>query len=252
MVKYPSKFLLMIVLAIFLVSCQSTSYVQLPTPSAACPSQFSWRGLQPGISTKEDVITVLGNPENIEQNKYDQKKVLTFTYRLGEGYLNDLLVTRILFRQDGIIDSLEVPASQGDIHFRSTMDIYNELGAIDTIYTNNNYNPAYSTLDVKGGPAKVFVWSKCGLAVLGIPNYSIDGNQQITPLSKKETGQLPDPLEVLYPPPFNAESETISSFEAAILMEILFIPTTYEGFINQYLYYLPYIDWILWDKIIDR
>jgi hypothetical protein len=243
---------LLILLVLLLVSCQTEKFPKpLPTPSTSCPSQFEWRGLRPGVSTNFDVIRVLGLPNRIKWLKYDNKRVTAYSYKNGEGYLNGVLETRILLRRDGVVDWIEIAASQRDIHFRSVKEIHDLIGdvSLDTIYTNNNYNPAYRMFDMLGGPGIVYVWSVCGLAVIGLPYHSIDQDQQLYPISKEGIDQKESDLKPLYLPPMNEGDELPKTSESAVLLEVLFTPTTYEGFKENYQFQFTWLSWSLWTKI---
>jgi hypothetical protein len=245
---FHKRIYLALILSI-LVGCQPIfAQESLPTPKISCPSQFDWRGLRPGVSTIEDVIKKLGKPASVTELQYDKKRVIEYLYRNGNGYLNNILQTRILFSQKGIVDWIEIPASQNDIKFRSVEEIYDQIGVLDTIYINNNYNPAYKMYDVLGGPAEVYVWSGCGLAVIGIPSYLIGDDQQLHSVKEKNINNT-DQLEILYPPPINLGGDPSKTPQSAVLIEAIFIPTTYEGFEQSYQYQFTYLDWSLWDKL---
>jgi hypothetical protein len=241
------NFVLFTLIGLLLVRCQPQE--PLPAPAVPCPIQVGWRGFQPGASTILNTIQTLGLPGGIHILKYPGKQIIDFAYHNGEGYLNDIMETKILFGQGGVVDWIEIPATQSDINFHSVKEITDKIGSPDIIYPNNNFNPAYKMFDILSGPGQVYVWTGCGLAVIGLDGCIVNQDQMLKCLSKDEINQTPDDLiRPIFSHPMNSSGESWTSV-SAIFLEIHFIPTTYEGFNESYQFQFSFLNWDFWDKV---
>lgn len=221
----------------------------LPRPESVCRVTLNWRGILPGLSTRQDVINVLGNPTSTGNRKFGDQQLSFYTYVVEGGKVSNFVRDNIFFGQDGIVDWIEAVVADRDGRFHPAQEVISELGStIDTAYTNSTYDPSRSfQYDVVSGPDELYVWSECGLAldIHGACFPSQEGSLRcISPEDRLKPGKgiaTSVTLRNPYPTPFDTNIALGS--ENAILMKILFRPTTYQGFLDYYRSKIPFLIW---------
>lgn len=217
--------------------------INLPQPEQDCKQSIDWQGIKPGISTKLDVVSLLGEPEDKGSQRIGPNSFPFYTYKVDGGEIAGFAKNRVFFRADGVVDWIEVMVGDQDGSYHKVSEITAELGNIlDAVYRNSN-DPPYvepgKSFDVQSGPDQLYLWSACGIAVDALP---------IKPINNDLSIQHPDHPRSTDKVSLNANS--------IILIKILFIPTSYQGFKDYYMYKPPYnyfipgSDWNIYIKKI--
>lgn len=241
--------LLIIIGGMLLIACGSKKhYVALPDSELACPISLDWMTLKPGISTRQDVVDVLGKPDGKGRLRFkDGKKISYYAYNLDDGLIAKVAQHRIFFRTDGVIDWIEEIVVDNNGQFHTIQETVDQLGTtLDVVYTNSNFNPFLELqVDIISGPDQVLVWSECGLAMLALIDIiKSDTNElEFSPV------QLDDPtiLNTRHPN-YAPSSRPVKDLRRVVMMKFLFQPTTFDGFVQHYSHRIPYG---LWDDYFD-
>jgi hypothetical protein len=238
-----------IIVFILVCSIASVAYIfnlrqpdiSLAAPKFACPVKIDWKGIIPGVSTGQDVLTLLGNPDEKGNVKYlDNVTIPYFGYHTEGGVIAEFVQHRIFFRSDSKVDYIADIIADSDGKFHSAQEIADQLGyTVDMVETNSNFNPfAKFQYDVLGGPDDIMVWSECGMAI----DVLWGGHWDIT-----ENAESDRKLVLRYPnltPSDNYDGDlTTRSLHGTIMMKFIFEPTDYESFEKYYEYRIPYGLW---------
>jgi len=232
-----------------ITSCISKRYdVFLPPPSESCPIKMNWNSIIPGVSTRQDVVNQLGNPNKKGKIKFPDGNIISFyTYEVEGGAISKFVQNRIFFRSSNIVDWIEVVIADQDGQFHTVKEIVDQLGnLLDIIYTNDDYNP-YNKFqyDVIAGPDQVYVWSECGLALLVLKDYKKSDSHKLefSPVGHND----PQIFKMRYPR-LDTIGRPVKDLDRVIMMEFLFEPTNFDSFENKYHFKIPYG---LWDDFLD-
>lgn len=236
----------------FLLSNQSPD---LPPPQTACNTDASWRGIQPGKSSRQDVVDILGQPQETGMKGSGATIYSYFTYTVDGGVIAEYATDRIFFHLDGVVAWMEIVAGDRNGSYGNISDLTVELGTtLDTIFMNNNYDPRKNQIDVLGGPDQLYIWSECGLALDVLPYCSISENGDVKCSFDAHPGNNPTGANIFslrYPNPYNAGGEPPPNEKSIVLMKFLFPPTTYETFVDYYMYKIPFGLWDEYIKTLD-
>jgi hypothetical protein len=194
--------------------------------------------LKPGISTREDVISVLGQPNDKGKIKFaDGKSVPFFAYNIN-GKISPYAKHRIFFYSDGRIYWIEEIVADQDGQFHTVRETVEVLGDnLDIVYENNDFNPfADFQIDVISGPDQIYVWSECGVALLALSGVikTDDGN-----LKYETTSSSAKQVLTMRYPKLSYTTTPVTSLNRVVMMRFLFQPSTYEYFMENYSYRIP-------------
>ncbi len=239
-----------------IVACATaTSPPPLPTPEVACPVALDWHGLVAGQSTRQEVVQALGNPLRQGSQQVDNRRISFYAYAVEGGSVARFVEDRVFFRANGTVDWMEVVVADRDGRFHAVQEITKQVGdTLDTVYSNNNYNPAsHSQYDVLGGPDQLYIWSECGLVLDVLPYCSPTevGGPKCVSASNSSSSRLPisETLKLRQPSPYNIGGDAPPDVDNIILMKILIPPTSYAGFQQTYMYKIPFG---LWDAYVHK
>jgi hypothetical protein len=205
--------------------------VDLPQPEQVCAKSIDWRGIKPGVSTKQDVVNLLGEPEDQGFKRMTATSGANsfpfYTYKVDGGEIPGFVKNRIFFRADGVVDWIEVIVGDQDGSYHKVSEIAAELGnTLDAFYINSDigvYVEPGKWFETHRGPDYFYIWSACGVAIDALPINPID-----------------NALTIRYPNEPRGEVETSPNANSVILIKFLFIPTSYQGFKDYYLNKTPY------------
>jgi hypothetical protein len=239
-----------VVASIVYIIMSNDQDISLSSPKFACPVKLNWKGIVPGVSTRQDVLSLLGNPDEEGRLKFkDSKTIPYFGYRVAGGVIAEFVQHRIFFRADGKVDWIVVIVADSDGKFHSAQEVAEQLGyTVDIVYTNNDFNPyADFQYDVLGGPDDILIWSECGVAI----SVLWDGHWNLA--ENPESGRQ---LIMRYPNLSSMDSSaddlTFRSLHGTVMMKFLFQPTDYESFKKYYMYRIPYGLWDDYRVKMDR
>ncbi len=220
----------------------------LPRSQITCNIDASWRGISPGQSSRREVIDILGKPQEMGIKRRGDKYYYNFTYAVNEGIIAEYAKDRIFFRLDGIVAWMEIVVGDRNGSYSKLSDFTAELGTtLDTIYGNNNYDPSGYQYDVLGGPDQLYIWSECGLVLAALPNCSLLENGDVKCDYPNNIGT--NPFTLRQPTPYNVNVQP-PNLNGIVLMKFLFPPTTYEGFVDYYMYKIPFSLWVEYLEIL--
>jgi hypothetical protein len=255
--RNPVKIAILVLLLVILSGCSSLNNSQtLPTPSAECAVLPDWKGIFPGKTTREEVVQLLKRPAKFGIENHKGQMVTYFAYPIESGTVKNYFMDKIFFDARGVVDWMEIAAVDRDENVLEVSEISQQLGdKLDTIYANTNYNPAYKQYDVIGGPDQVYVWANCGVALLAIPYCHLQkGTNQIScdDYDTAEDQGDKNKLTPLESPPFYEGGERENNKNALIVMKIMYPPTSYGGYKENYMFKIPYVGWNFWEKLIKE
>ena len=240
-----------IVLAIGLLvaACKAPEMREpLPATDVTCPETLNWRGIVPGKSSRQDVMSILGSPSQVGNEKFGNKSMSFYAYKIDGGIVSRYAQDRIFFRSDGIVDWIEEVVADRNGAFLPAQAMIDQVGStIDTAYVNSNYDPTDQfPVDVLAGPDQIYVWSECGLALdmleFCFPS-KLGGIKCLPPEDHIKPGAgVPTGVTLRYPNPYPGV-EPVTGAENAVLMRFLFPPTSYKGFTDFYMHKIPFGVW---------
>lgn len=262
MKKIFRSFAYFLAFLLLLTGCKTVEEKQvLSAPTRNCPIQADWKGIIPGQSTQKDVTDRLGQPLKIGIEKFDKEEVKYFSYPIENGLAKDLIkVDRIFFTSDGVVSWIELGVVDRDGKMHTVKEIADPLGyQLDSIFMNADYKPNRKTtptliVDVHRGPDYVYVWSHCGVAVIGLPGCGLDSSNQVTcTIEMSLPNDNPQALlaldKGLY---YNSEDEIANNSNAIVLLQYFFPPTSYADFNEFFLNKTAYYGWRFWDGSFDK
>lgn len=248
--KLPLLFLAFGILAISLVVsfCFANQDYDLLQPKTSCNVYTSWREIQPGKSSRQNVVNILGQPKETGIKSFGNKLFLFYAYTVEEGVIADYAMDKIFFHLNGIVAWMEIVVGDRNGTYHRLADYTSELGyTLDTIYMNNNYDLLRKQIDVLGGPDQLYIWSDCGLALDILPYCSLLDNEDIE--CSFDVDDSSNSFRLRYPNPYNVGGEPPPNLNGVVLMKFFFPPTTYDGFAD---YYMDKIPFGLWDDYIKK
>jgi hypothetical protein len=152
-----------------------------------------------------------------------------------------------LLRSIERVDWIETIVADSDGQYHSIQETVNLLGdTLDIVYFNSNFNPfADYQYDVIGGSDKIYVWSECGVALLALTDVIITDRGGLeyewTPYDAKSV------LTLRYSEYFPS-TLPVANLGSIVLMKFLFPASTFENFMENYRYKIPYG---IWNDYID-
>jgi hypothetical protein len=223
-----------LLMLVTLTGCQlsrSSGTRKFAAPEKICStSPASWQGISPGQTTKAEVITILGQP--VEKNslaKVDNEEVYVYSPIVNTAW--GKYGNQIVFRQDGVVDWVDVWVSNSDDRFHTVAESVGQYGStLDDTYIQG-------VLDTYG-PSRVYVWSACGIAVTAIDASWLH-------LSPQEIPPTVEPMDnyhltLMHPsPPLNPDDKPDVS--QIVLRKFLFEPTDNLSFRELYADWIPYL-----------
>ncbi len=243
---------LALIIVLVTAACRTPVGLVPPTPDAACPDTVNWHGLVPGRSTRDDVIKALGQPSQTGSRQYAEGSIPFFAYPIEPGgIVARFSQDRVFFWGNGIVAWIEVTVADRDGKFHPAGEVISRLGkTIDVAYENSTYNPAVWQYDVLSGPDQLYVWSNCGMALDVFMTCSATSSGALACSSSNFRGPTPTPqiasdLTFRHSNRYPGRPMALYQVTAenAMLMEFLFPPTTYAGFVDNYMYKIPYGLW---------
>ncbi len=247
---YFSKRLTVLVILIIQVvlstACTSQRDPINPPPIAFdCQNKDNWQGIIPGVTTKREVVEILGKPDKESIVERDGLSILVLEYDINSGIVAEYAKDKIYFKEDDVVLWIEEIVADRDGKFVPiSMEIEKYGKLVNTVYENNNYVPGSNQFDILAGPDQVYVWSTCGIAVVTMSHCFVTDKSDFDCLSEQvaETRLLEDRVEQIRP----TQAQLDSSFPATQnveLMRVRFVPTSYEEFNKFYRYKIPYGIW---------
>jgi hypothetical protein len=243
--KMLKTIILLILLVIFLSSCvNNQDEIPIQPPERQCSAKIDWQGLIPGQSNTKDVIRILGNPSKKGRIKFDDKKISYYAYKVNDGVVAEYATDRIFFREDGVIDWMEIIEADRTDRVETVFDIVSLLGnELDIVYSNNNFRPGETFYDVFAGLTDIYVWSECGVAIEALPLYEASYFGAIeTGCEKGNTSSQMCNLSFRHRYPL-LSTDPHYDVNSIILMKFYFRPTSYQGFTEYFMYKIPFETW---------
>lgn len=230
--------------------------VALPPPEARCHQPVTWHGIKPGISTRQEVHSILGRPDASGVEWFNGGIILVDAYDIPTGDIAAHARDMIFFRADGVVSWIEAIVADRDGRFHPIQETVAQLGPkLDAVYANSNYRPGSGQYDVLSGPDQLYVWSECGVAVNTLIGCFTDDLGELdcpgALVLLALVGTTSTNLTLRHPAP---GSEGIIAGEGnVVLMKFLFEPTSYAAFEEHYRYNIPFGQWdIFLDDLIDE
>jgi len=249
MLKAAFKTLLVVIVVFMAISAcipKKLDY-SFPPSNAICPVSLDWKSIQPGKTTRQDVLHLLGKPDEQGTTKYVDGSVIPyFAYKIEGGEIARYMQHRIYFRSDGKVDWIEVIVADYDGKFHPVREVIDQLGdTLDTVYNNSTNNPfANFQIDVKFGPDQIYVWSECGMALVAMNDIKLSstGELDYSPVD------FHDPLILNYRyPEFSHSDYPVKDLDRLMMMKFLFSPTTFENYLEKYSFRIRFG---LWDEFL--
>jgi hypothetical protein len=235
-----------------LTACQSKKLdYHYPVSNATCQEDITWMTLRPGVSTRDDVIRALGKPDEKGKEKLlDGRSMPFYAYNIQGGRISSFTKHRIFFNREGRVDWIETIVADSDGQYHSIQETVNLLGdTLDAVYSNSDFNLfADFQYDILGGPDDIYVWSECGVAILALSDViKTDRGSLEYLLSENIPFDAEWVLNLRYPE-FKSSMRPVTTLDSIVLMKFLFLPTTFEDFMENYRYKIPYD---IWDDYLD-
>lgn len=227
----------------------------LPSPEKTCSIPVKWKGIQPGISTKQNVISALGQPTENGVQKIGDIEQSYFLYKIKSGKVANFAGDRIVFR-DNVVDWMEIAVGDRDGYFHHVSDVSAQYGnTIDNFYVNSSYHPLDETgigANFTFGPDYVYVWTDCGIA-LDVMRAKKHSDKEFTVRNIDELSKF-----LIIPSADGSPrlDEALPNESDIILFQFIFTPTSQQGFREYYKYNrFPYTGfsgaWAKYIKTID-
>ncbi len=219
------------------------------TPSnATCSVNLSWKSIHPGISTRRDVLRLLGTPTGQGWTKYDDgSSIQYYSYKIEGGEISKFLQHRIYFQPNGNVAWIEETVADFDGHFHTVRETVDQLGdTLDAAYNNTNANPFGYQIDVLGGPDQILVWSECGMALVALMDLKVSATGELE--YSRVAINDPQILKFRYPE-FNGSSFPVKDLDRVVMMKFLFPPTSFENYLEKYSFRIRFG---LWDDFLKN
>ena len=216
-----------------------------PKPDISCLHVLNWQGLIPGQSKRQDVIDTLGSPYETGEKLYVGGTYPYYAYQVNGGKIADFVQDRVFFNSDDTILWIEAIVADRDGVSHTVSETLASIGNIvDVAYWNSNYSPGSGQPDILAGPDQIYVRSECGLALLVNEPCVQDITGEATCAGDQKVMQANSRLPTRYNYPFPGdELKPIASVNATVLMQFLFVPTTYDRFKEFYSQKIPFGLW---------
>ncbi len=243
------------VLLLLMLSACTARVTMPPEPEEECPlGVLSWNGLQPGVSTQEDVLAMLGEPDERGWKSYAyvirpeatdwfirnaKEKLEYFGYVVNDGKISEWLDRDyVYFYPDGRVYWISAVVGDRDGKFHTVQELAGNMWSqVDAIEINHyKNNRLRSVPDTILGESEVWEWDRCGLFLESYPFIETDlnGNQCFSVAKDAIFGDV----QTNY---YNLLSEgSYRNPESIVLAQYLFPPTTYEWSSSRYQNKLPF------------
>jgi hypothetical protein len=227
----------LILLVMVVAGCQrstSSSGAKLAAPENACKAPpASWQGIIPGQSTKADVINTLGQP-SVKEESWVKWRKDSFIYPPIKTLPGASYGDRIVFRNDGIVDWIDVWVSNVDGEFHTVAEDAQQYGCtLDRVYVGQVFDFS--------GPEQVYVWSECGIALTavqaGLVKQSADEVLPLAELIEMDSDQL----SFRHPVHPQASIQPRPNPQEIIIRKFIFQPTDFASFQKLYADQIPYL-----------
>lgn len=255
-----------VVILLLLGGCQA-KVTTPPAPEEECPmGVLSWNGLQPGVSTKEDVLAALGEPD--EQGwrtyvytarpesrewyfRYAKEKLEYFAYFVDDGKISEYLGRDyVYFYPDDRVYWISVVIGDRDGEFHTIQELAGDMWPqVDAINVNHSKNNRLRPLpDAIMGESEVWEWDRCGLFLESYPFIEKDSGDAGQCFRATGLTNVTSDIETSYFDFFSAGS--YRNPESIVLAQYLFPPTTHEGVRNYYDRKFPF--YLFDDNFVDN
>jgi hypothetical protein len=246
--------ILLICLILFFSNFLMAGLKPLTTSGKTSSTVSEWKGIMPGKSSIVDVINVEGLPDNIQITKFSNRYYFEFSYLIKEKIFKNELKDKYYFDINGRVSWITIPIGDRNQKIHMISEESEILGkSPDTIYWNNSINSGI-IFDLHAGPDQVYVWSNRGIALLGIPGcYSVNENKKIRCNSNNK--KLQNATEGDFTPTYNPLYELVPNYydhNALLIYKIIFPSTTYENFIENYSYVIPFWGGSIWELYLEK
>ncbi len=211
-------------------------------PIYTCPKSLDWKTINPGVSTRQQVIEILGKPAQKGRIKFPDKAISYYGYPIEGGIIAKYAQHRIFFRSDGKVDWIEEIVADSDGDFHTVQETVDQVGAtLDTVYNNSDRDWFTEfQYDIIDGPDQIYVWSECGLALLVLRDITRSGPNELA----FSPASIDDPqILTLRIPDLFASALPVKDLNRVVMMKFLFQPTNFIGFLELYIYRIPYGPW---------
>ncbi len=248
---------LCLIILLLLLSACTARVTTPPEPEEECPlGVLSWNGLQPGVSTKEDVLAALGEPDeqgwqsyvyiarpeaSIWYFKYAKEKIEYFAYFVDDGKISEYLdMDYVYFYPDDRVYWMSIVVGDRDGKFQTIQELAGDMWPqVDAISTNYSKNNRLRPLpDAFMGESEVWEWDRCGLFLESYPFIEKDSNDESQCYLVTDSDSISGDIDI--PKNYVAYSGgCYQNPESIVLVQYLFPPTTYEGVDYYYYNKLP-------------
>jgi len=236
---------LAVIVCVFVIACIPSRPDLFPEPEVNCPHTLSWQGLVPGQSRRQDVIDTLGSPYKTGEKTFSGRTYPYYAYQVNGGKIADFVQDRIFFNADDSIIWIESVIADRDGASHAVSETIAPIGNIvDVAYWNSDYTPGSKQIDILTGPDQIYVRSECGLALVVADSCFQGVSGETTCAGKMKGIPTSSRLSTRYTSSFPGdELKPIASTNATVLMQFLFVPTTYDRFMEFYQQKVPFGLW---------
>jgi hypothetical protein len=148
--------------------------------------------------------------------------------------LRDSYGNLIVFRDDNIVDYVDVWVSNFDDKFHTVAELVQQYGTIlDIVYVRG--------VSDLFGPEQVYVWSSCGIAITAVPESEVKRSvDEVLPLADSTTVSN-DQLVFRHPVHPEGSVQPRSDTRQIVIRKFLFQPTDFASFYGIYTDQIPYL-----------
>jgi hypothetical protein len=257
LIKFASAITITIIIFVICILVLGDN-AAIPQPLSSCSINMEWNGILPGKSNYRDVINQLGTPNLIGLERFGKKVYIYFGYNTKDEIKIGKASNRIYFSDNGKVDLIELPKLVKNYPPSEIKDISDIIGNnLDTVYMNNNYDPGLpSQYDILGGPEQVYVWSNCGIALLGSPYCHKAPNDKVSCESTVDNNGGTDnnnELKATHEPIIGYDDSISYESSALLLIEYIFPATNYDYYKSNYMFKIRYYgDFNYFDGVIKE
>jgi len=209
----------------------------------------------------ENVTENLGQPDVISNERIGDKEFTYYGYFVMADMLSgvnltkdgDPLMHKIYFRQNGLVDRMQIIDINSEGQFNQVQRYSSEFGDhLDVVMYNGG---KLSPRDTRSSSTPVvffgsfdsdmlYVWSECGIVINAIgkckaSDHDADCVDLKSPINVQ--GEPNNSLSTRIEDPMMFKSDINTS--DLVLMKIIFPPTTYDGFLSYYYGTIPSDNW---------
>jgi hypothetical protein len=156
-------------------ACNGTSD---STPSRECPVTIDWQGIVPGVTQKDEVLRILGEPLRLDDSRSDLL-VAIFKEGIDNRMLESPGTTYIIFDESDTVIYINRSLVDEDRYYQIADFLILTGNTFDIIYANTTGNPYYKKeghgfSDFQVGFDQIWTASFCGLELDTIPFIVVD------------------------------------------------------------------------------